>query len=145
MKWETLEGTSVCFSFHIACLVYKSPQADVGISLRGGKVFTFYVSLLLPVAGPLHIRPCGATFSKQEKAWGCSYWAAGKSTGFSIHLGPVHLPRGGRRPPGGGYLAPANSDSSCFFPQKTLYWTQPQRKGRKDHEHGFQTQADHPL
>ena len=59
--------------------------------------------------------------------------------------GPATFPVGEGDLPAGGCLAPANSDLSCFFPQKTLYWTQLQRKGRKDHEHGFQTQADHPL
>ena len=67
--------------------------------------------------------------------------SSGKRRLFSLirqGLWPCHLPRRGRLPS-------ANSDLSCFFPQKTLYWTQPQRKGRNDHEHGFQTQADHPL
>ena len=67
--------------------------------------------------------------------------SSGKRRLFSLirqGLWPCHLPRRGRLPP-------ANSDLSCFFPQKTLYWTQLQRKGRKDHEHGFQTQADHSL
>ena len=68
-------------------------------------------------------------------------------------LGPPHPSRAAPGPPSPwgkatsrrGMLPSANSDLSCFFPQKTLYWTQLQRKGRKDHEHGFQTQADHSL
>ena len=85
--------------------------------LRGWEVLPRNLARPILSCVPSTPAACGRHPLQAGEGRSCSYWAAGKSTGFPIHLGPVlwegwvplirqglwpcHLPRGGRRPPAG--------------------------------------------